>query len=109
MITFEQQWRWHTIVNNAFNTLRQRNAGVCRLTGKTFGELMGHFVIGGDEACFMANASGGGRMIGSADIKKQEKNLDDCRASITVYRTGTPKGGQGPTAFLLKGEKTECL
>ena len=54
---------------------------------------MGHFVIGGDEACFMANASGGGRVIGSAEIKEQEKNLDDCRVSINMCRMGTPKGG----------------
>ena len=66
---------------------------------------MGYFIIGGDEACFMANAHGTGKVIGSADTKMQEKNLDDCRASIIVYRTGTPKEGQEPTAFLLKGEK----
>ena len=44
-------------------------------------------------------------MIASADIKKQAKNLDDCHASITVCRTGTPKGDQGPTTFLMKGKK----
>ena len=85
--------------------LREHNTGVCKLTGKTFGELIAHFIVGGDEACFMANAHGGAKVIGSADIRKQEKNVDDCRASITVYRTGTPVGDQGPTAFLMKGEK----
>ena len=105
-ITLQQQWRWHTTVDNALDQMREKNQGTCKLTGKTFGELIGYFIIGGDEACFMANAKGDGRVIGSADIKKQEKNFDDCRASITAYRTGTAKGDQGPTGFLLKGDKT---
>ena len=49
-ITYEQQWRWHTTVDSALNTLRERNTGVCKLTGKTFGELIVHFIVGGDEA-----------------------------------------------------------
>ena len=53
----------------------------------------------------MANAYGTGKVIGSADIKKQEKNVGDCRVSSTVYKIGTPKGGLGETTFLLKGEK----
>ena len=86
--------------------MRERNTGLCKLTGKTFSELIGHFIIGGDQACFIvANAHGNGRVIGSADIKKQKKNLDNCCALIMVSRTGTPKGKQGPTAFLLKGDK----
>ena len=104
-ITFEQQWRWHTTVDNAFEQLRAKNQGRCKLTGKTFGELIGHFIIGGDEACFIANATGDGKVIASCDIQKQEKNVDDCRSSITAYRTGTAKGDQGPTGFLLKGDK----
>ena len=104
-ITFEQQWRWHTAVDAAYDQLRTRNTGMCKLTGKTFGELMGYFIIGGDEACFMANAHAGVRVIGSKDVRKQEKNIDDSRCSITAYRTGTVMGDQGPTAFLMKGEK----
>ena len=32
-----------------FRELRLKNQGVCSKTGKTFGELMEHFVVGGDE------------------------------------------------------------
>ena len=104
-ITYEQQWRWHTTVDSALRILFECNTGFCKLTGKTFGELISHFIIGGDDACFMVNARGGGKVIGSTDIRKQEKNLYNCHTLITVYRTGTPKGDQGPTAFLVKEGK----
>lgn len=101
-ITFEQQWRWQTAV---YNQLRTRNTGRCKLIGKSFGKVMGHFIIGGDEACFMANAHGGVRSIASKEVKRQEKNFDDSRCSITAYRIGTFMGDQGPTDFSIKEEK----
>jgi hypothetical protein len=36
------------------NKLRELNTGQCNLTGKTFGELIRHFIIGGDETCMHA-------------------------------------------------------
>ena len=43
----------------------------------------------------MLNSHGESRVIGGADICKQEKNVDDCHCSITAYRTGTAAGDQG--------------
>jgi hypothetical protein len=87
----------------ALNFLRQNNTGVCNHTGKLFGEVIQHFVIGGDEACLMADDHGDLRIIGAAGIKKHEKKTSDTRCSITLFRTGVTSGHNGPTAFLLKG------
>jgi hypothetical protein len=52
-ITLSQQFRWHTTYDSALDELRRRNTGLCNKTGKTFGELIQHFIVGGDETCFM--------------------------------------------------------
>ena len=69
-ITVEQQFRWHTTYDGALNDLRRLNTGLCRLTGKTFGELIRYFITGGDETCFMACELGSVTVIGSDGRKK---------------------------------------
>ena len=102
-ITIEQQYRWHQIVENALNFLRTRNTGVCRQTGKTFGELLHHFIVVGDETSLIGN-HGETKVIAARDRKKHEKILGDCRASISLYRTGNCGSGDGPTTFLMAGK-----
>jgi hypothetical protein len=102
-INFGQQYRWHRAVDKLYDFLRTNNTGLCKLTGKSFGEVMPDFLIGLDEMCLMSDAHGDLRVVASADKKKQEKLLQDCRCSITVVRTGTMSGTTGPTYFLLKG------
>ena len=104
-ITIEQQYRWHKTINYAYGELRQRNTEVCRKSGKTFGEMIKHFIIGGDESCFMASVNGDCRVIGSVGKAKHERNIMDSRSSIIAYRTGTVGGSTGPTIILLKGNK----
>jgi hypothetical protein len=53
-----QQWRWMKMFEAGLNYLHANNTGVCRKTGKLFGELIEHFVIGSDEACLMADDHG---------------------------------------------------
>lgn len=103
-ITVAQQFRWHTTFEAGLNKLRELNTGQCKLTGKTFGELIRHFIIGGDETCMHASSSHL-HVIGSTDRKKHEKILHDSRCSITMYRTGSVAGDTGPTVFLLEGER----
>ena len=93
---------WHTRYEAAVGKLRQLNTGVCRVTGKAFGELIQHFILGGDETCMQGNA-GSLRIVGSVERKKHDVNYNDGRTSITMYRTGAVSGEQGPTTFLLKG------
>ena len=39
--------------------------------GKTVVELIDYFIMEGNEACFMPNAHGGGRVIGSDYISRK--------------------------------------
>jgi hypothetical protein len=55
-IAVPQQWPWHTGYESAIGKLRQLNTGVCHVTGKAFGELLQHFILGGDETCMQGNA-----------------------------------------------------
>uniref|UniRef100_A0A7S2XM23 Uncharacterized protein n=1 Tax=Attheya septentrionalis TaxID=420275 RepID=A0A7S2XM23_9STRA len=103
-ITVQQQFRWFQTYDGALNELRRRNTGVCNLTGKTFGELIHHFIFGGDEACMMAS-SGGLMIIGSKDRKKHERAIADSRVSMSVYRIGNVAGTQGPTIMIMSGKR----
>jgi hypothetical protein len=106
-ITVTQQWRWHETVDKTYSDLRRRNTGVCPKTGKSFGELMPHFILGGDETCLLAS-DGVVRVIGDKDKKKHEKNNNDSRTSITSYRIGSVAGENGPTAFLMAGKRIKA-
>jgi hypothetical protein len=102
-ITLSQQFHWHTMYDSALNELRCRNTGVCNLTGKTFGELIHHFIVGGDETCFMGCEQGTVKVIAAAGRSKHEKKTHDSRASISMYQTGSVAGDTGPTVFLMAG------
>jgi hypothetical protein len=91
-------------MNEAFEILRTRNTGRCKLAGKSFGEAMHHFIVGGDEAG--AQASDSKVMVhGDKTRKKQETAAHDSRKGVSIYRTGTSAGDTGPTSILLKGTK----
>jgi hypothetical protein len=62
--------------------------GVRNLTGKTFGELIWHFIFGGDETCLQACANGVVKVVVSAGRKKHKKRTNDSRVSITMDLTG---------------------
>ena len=105
-ISVKQQWRWHQLINNELDFLRKNNTGVCKCgCGKTFGELIDHFVIGGDETCFMATKNGAVKVIAAKGKKKHEKRTADCRDSITAYRSFNFAGTDGPTGILTKGQR----
>jgi hypothetical protein len=103
-ITVGQQYRWFKTYDGAIQFLREHNKGVCRKTGKLFGELIEYFISAGDETCILA-CDGQMMIVGSADRKKHEKNTSDSRTSITMYRTGVLAGNTGPTGFRLAGKK----
>ena len=105
-INAAQQWRFHTLVDRVFDELRDANLGKCNKSGKTFGEVFQHFVIGLDETCIMSDGHTM-QIIGSRDKAKHELRLQDGRKSITIVRTGTAGGTTGPTIFILKGSANE--
>ena len=41
-----QQYCWPTMYESALKNLRRLNTGVYKVTGKIFGELIHHFIIG---------------------------------------------------------------
>ena len=77
---------------------------MCRKSGKTFGEVIDHFIIAGDETGLMGN-HGKLSIFGSADRKKHDINYNDGRMLVTAYCTSNAAGNQGPTAFLLAGQR----
>ena len=81
-----------------------KNTNVCKRTGNSFGELIEHFIIGGEETCLIVEADGSMKIIGEFDRKKQEKKVYDCHASCKMYQNGIAGGSNLPTAFVMKGK-----
>jgi hypothetical protein len=83
--------------------MRRNNTGVCRIWGKTFGELIHCFITAGDDTNLMASDDNRGvKVISAANRKKHEKKSADCRSSISLYRTGAVAGDTGMIIFLIK-------
>ena len=76
-INVAQQYRWHSLVDENYKQMREKNTGVCAVTGKTFREVIPHYVVGLDDMCLMGDAHGSCEIIGSMDKKKHEKFLQD--------------------------------
>jgi len=104
-LSVAHQWRWFENFEAGLDFLRRHNTGTCPKSGKTFGELIDHFVVGGDETCLMSDSNGDLKIVGAKDKRKHERKVSDNRCSITMFRTGLPSGHNGPTAFILKGKK----
>ena len=83
--------------------LRERNTGVSKLTGQSFGELIDEFIWFGDETGFQAS-DGALNIIGDKYLGKHERRTDDSRVSVSFYRVGNAKGQEGPTGFMPSGK-----
>jgi hypothetical protein len=103
-----QQWRWHKLIDQVYDELQDINFGKCKMSGKTFGEVFEHFMIGLDEMCIMSDGHNM-MVIGSRDKAKHELHLHDGPKSITIVCTGTPGGSTGPTIFILKGSSNKSM
>ena len=102
-ITVPQQYRWHMAVDQGLSFLRSQNVGLTH-DGKSFGEVMDHFVLGGDETCFLASA-GDVKIIADKAKPKHDLPTGQDRTSATVYRCGSAAGATAPTAFLPPGQR----
>ena len=101
-ITMEQQLRWHTSVDYALSEQARLN-----LPSKAFELVKEHFFCNMHESCLMGS-DGTVKVIGAASKSKTEKIMSDCRASITVLRTGAAGGSSGPWIFLAAGKEITC-
>jgi hypothetical protein len=81
-MTLSQQRCWHCAVDDACSVLQIRNAGRCKLTGESFGEVMHHFIVaGGDGDMAGSQASDGkDRVHGEQKKKKHHETTshDSC-------------------------------
>ena len=91
----------HETVSESFDFLRVRNIDLTP-EGFTFGEVMPHFIIGGDEIGFQANGAEV-KIVGDAHRRKHEKDTASSRVTISVYRTGSTAGSTGPSVILPPG------
>jgi hypothetical protein len=103
--TLAQQFRWFKLYRRTHKFLREKNTGVCNKTGKSFGEVSEYFILSGNETCLIADADGDLRIVGERGRKKQEEKVSNFWGLVTMYCTGTAVGNNGPTAFLMKGQK----
>ena len=78
--TLARQFRWFKAHKKALDFLRKHNTGTCPKTGKTFGELIEHFVLGGDETNLMADNDGNMKIVGELGRRKHEERVSDCKA-----------------------------
>ena len=101
-VTTEQQLRWHTTIDQTLEEMVRLN-----LPATEFKTVQSHFVGNIDESCVMGN-EGTIKVVGAADRKKHEKNMDDFRESITTVRCGNAAGNIGPLFVLAKGKKMNC-
>ena len=46
--TIPQHYNWNVTYSDVLDELRKNNMGVCRKSGKTFGEVISHFIVGCD-------------------------------------------------------------
>ena len=58
-------------------------------------------MIGIDKTCLIANADGDMRIIGKFGKRNHEKMYGNFHASATMCRTGTTRGINAPTVFLM--------
>ncbi len=85
--------------------MQEKNTVVCNKTGKSFREIIEYFILGGNETCLIADADRDLRIVGERGRKKHKKKVSNFWGSVTMYRTCTAAGNNGPTVFLMKGQK----
>ena len=74
------------------------------MTGKSFGELIKHFMIGLDKTCLIADSDGEMIIIGKFGKRKHKKMPGNFRASAKMCHTVTSGGSNAPTLFLMEGK-----
>ena len=102
-VTMEQQYRWHTLIDQMWEKQAEVNLPV-----EEFTPVRAHFQLNLDEECVMGN-DGTIKVVASIFGKKVQKNMDDYRGSVTIIRIGSAAGGEGPIIFLCAGKDKSCI
>jgi hypothetical protein len=100
-IQMEQQLHWHNEIESVWEDH-------CRLNQPLdeYKYLQPFFQINLDKTSILGS-TGVLQIVGSAEVKKHEKNTKDNCNSITIVRIGSAGGTSGPCIFLNKQKELE--
>ena len=89
-IMVSQQYWWFKKYQEGLNFFCEKNTGRCRKLGRHFGEVVQHFIIGGDEMCLMADAGGYVKIVGDAQKRWVKRvffffSLANMKSHIYLY------------------------
>ncbi|KAL9182733.1 hypothetical protein ACHAXT_004012 [Thalassiosira profunda] len=104
-ITTEKLLRTFNTVQLAWEMQKQLNGRTPEERAE-FESKKDFFTCNLDEMCVIAS-DGTVRVLGAAEKRKQEKNMADCRDSITTVRVCSAANVGGPRIFLAKGKTLE--
>ena len=91
----------HANFVSALNLIRNLNGN-----SPEYKEVEDYFTLNGDESNFMAS-EGTVRVIANKNKRKQEKNCNNSRDSITGFRVGSAAETEGPRIFLIAGKSLD--
>ena len=63
-ITAAQQYQWFKKYQEGLDSLRKKNTRRCSNPGRHFGEVIQHFIIGGNKTCLIADTDGDVKIVG---------------------------------------------
>ncbi len=92
-IWVKQQLRWHNTIECVWEEHRQVNQPYDK-----FATLQPHFQLNLDETSVLGG-NGNLHIVGSAEVKKHKKTMQDNRDSVTIVCIGSASGKTGPWIF----------
>jgi hypothetical protein len=98
-VQVEQQLCWHNTIECVWEEHRQVNQ-----PSDEYATLQPHFQLNLDEKSVLG-CNGNLRIVGSAEMKKHKKTMQDNHDSVTIVCIGSASGKTGPWIFLLRGKK----
>ena len=97
---------WHGTVDAALIELHRLNLVNPAWAENVLKCLIDYF-WGNFDKSNMSASEGTVKIIGAADVKRHEKNMDDNRESVTIIHAGVAGGAGGPRICLAKGKRLE--
>ena len=76
--TVVQQYCWFKNYEKAPSFIRNKNTGLCKHAGKTFGELIDYFICGADETCMPCDNQGNIKVcgeVGGEEAREEGRRL----------------------------------
>jgi hypothetical protein len=94
--------RWHQLIDHVDNQHRRIHGSGD--TGVDFKEVESAFKANGDEEGLLACANDGIKVYGCGSRQKHEKNTQNSRDSISLFKCGSAAGWSGPAGYISAEE-----